>query len=116
MATAAQGRKIYFLPFFPLDSELRVGAVLFWPFYRLKDTLIPDQSMRRDLERIFSCYVDQHGNILETITIASVRGRELSPLSTNEEQYLDAAVKAVAFASIVKNIYRFQYRNAENFV
>jgi len=53
--------------------------------------------------------------MLETITIASVRGRELLPLSTDEEQYLDAAVKAVALASIVKNIYGFQYRNSENF-
>jgi hypothetical protein len=115
MATAAQSRRIYFLPFFPLESELRVGDTLFWPFYQLKDTLIPDEGLRRDLERIFSCYVDHRGQILETITIASLHGPDLSPLSTDEEQYLDAAVKAVAFASIVKNVYRFQYRNSENF-
>src|SRR5262245_37163591 len=106
---------VYFLPYLPIDKEIQVANILFWPFYRLKTKYVQEKSVRAHLEKIFGCYVDRDSEAVQSITIASTSGQLFFPFSDEERKKLALAVKALAFVSIVKNSYEYQYRNSENF-
>lgn len=115
MPDKSEKKIVYFLPYFPIEKEIRIGNILFWPFYRMRETYIEEENIRVPLEKIFGCYVNRDGEATRSITIASIGGQHFSPFSENELENLDSAVKVLAFASIIKNPYEFQYRNSENF-
>ena len=113
-----QGNKtktVYFLPYLPLEKEIRIGNMLFWPFHALNQKYIKNTAVLSQLEKIFGCYVDRNGDVTQSITIASIRKPQFRQFSGNELDNLDSAVKILAFASMMNNPYGYQYRNSENF-
>jgi hypothetical protein len=108
-------RVIYFLPYLPLEKEIRIGNMLFWPFHPLKGKYVNDAAILLQLEKVFRSYVDRSGGVTQSITIASIGKPQFRQFSGAELDNVDSAVKILAFASMMNIQYGYQYRNSENF-
>src|SRR4029077_18101515 len=103
-----QGNKtktVYFLPYLPLEKEIRIGNMLFWPFHALNQKYIKNTAVLSQLEKIFGCYVDRNGDVTQSITIASIRKPQFRQFSGNE---LDNLEEFTPGEDMLSMTYRFR--------
>jgi len=95
-----------FLPYTSLEKELKIGDVLFWPFYRKKDRYIKDVPIRNQIEKFLKQYVEhaKQKKSLEKITMVSYRSpNNLKPLSRKPAKEVKNIVTMLCFCTLVRN-------------
>ena len=92
--------QISFMPWAGLNKEIKIGPLTFWPFSAQGKQHIQDKRIRKHLEEYFRCYVDHHGQPVDTITICSHGEADFRQLNEDEAAELRSAVDALMFSII----------------
>ena len=107
-------KQISFLPYLEIKKEFSFDNVILWPFWRLKSRRIRQENILKHLEWYFKKWRDNIFNKRLNITITSLRGRLLEPISDDERERIQVACN-ILFLLSVRQIDQFTPLTSDNF-
>lgn len=107
-------KQISFLPYLEIKKEFSFDNVILWPFWRLKSRRIRQENILKHLEWYFKKWRDNIFNKRLNITITSLRGRLLEPISDDERERIQVACN-ILFLLSVRQIDQFTPITSDNF-
>ena len=96
--------QITFLPWISFNKEYKIGPILFWPYYLMKNHKIIDKEVIIHLDKYFKQFVDYEGKKVNTITICTFNDNYLKVLKTSEKEILNWAINSLIFSTLVSQI------------
>jgi hypothetical protein len=98
--------RVDFLPWAGLKKSLSIGPVDLWPYYQEATTRVADPQIRAHLDEYFSCWVDQQGIPVDTITVCSHGQVDFRQLMEEADCDIADARNALAFAGLLADSLR----------
>ena len=115
--------QITFLPWISFNKEYKIGPILFWPYYLMKNQKIIDKEVTIHLDKCFKQFINYEGKKVDTITICTFNGNCLKILEPSEEKLLNWSINSLIFSTLVPQIkgkiinrsYQFTIPNSDIF-
>ncbi len=95
-----------YLPYFPRSRtiDIHLSRLHLFNFRRYKDKYIQDSSLKNAVQTLCDMYVDEQGEPLEQVTIATLDGNySFIPVKDSELEDLRKYVMGLMFSSVVEN-------------
>ena len=105
--------QIYFLPWARFKKNIKLGPIIFWPYYSEAKQEIDNPDIKTYLDKYFKSYVnvDNWGKPVDTITVCSHGDVNFRSLNDSEYRELRNAVNILIFAAIAPQINRVVCEN-----
>lgn len=94
---------VVFLPYAPIENNIKISNVTFWPFYKEKEQRITDPKIVKHLERLFDSYINRTGNKTKNITVASIDKPLFDTSESLDIDQLENARYVLFFACVERN-------------
>ena len=98
--------QIYFLPWAGFRKNIKLGPIIFWPYYSEANQKINNPEIKTYLDKYFKSYVnvDNQGKPVDTITVCSHGDVNFRSLNDLEYRDLRNAVNILIFAAITPQV------------
>jgi len=115
--------QINFLPWINFKEEYKIGPILFWPYYKMKDKKRIDNKIINHLDKYFKQFIDYERKGVRTITICTYNGKYFKILTDKENLLLKSSMNSLFFSTIIPQIitkirsrnYQFAIPNSDIF-
>jgi len=115
--------QINFLPWINFKEEYKIGPILFWPYYKMKDKKRIDNKIINHLDKYFKQFIDYERKEVKTITICTYNGKYFKILTDKENLLLKSSMNSLFFSTIIPQIitkirsrnYQFAIPNSDIF-
>ena len=92
------------MPWLKLDNSVKLGDVVFWPYYKLKNEYLAESDMLESLDKYAAAFKLDDNNKPAQITCVSYTKRGKTLLTNNETTRIHNAINALFAAAYINGI------------